>query len=233
MNGWPGAPLLGAAGRLRAAALLVGSVVVVAVLSVLVAHQVAADGFDRTVDSPVIGWLGGYRGFLAWMAFPGTPVPAAAASVALAAACLWTRRLNGAILAALAVPVSTGLDEKLLKPAIHRTYLGALSFPSGHATTVVALTATVAVLYFIPPQPPGARVIRAATLTVTLSACCAVVLAVIALRWHYFTDTVAGAAVGFGTVCGISLALDLRPVRRLGISVCRRVGGEVAVGFIR
>lgn len=32
---------------------------------------------------------------------------------------------------------------------------------------------------------------------------------VIGLRWHYFTDTVACAAVGIGTVCGLTLLLDL------------------------
>jgi membrane-associated phospholipid phosphatase len=32
---------------------------------------------------------------------------------------------------------------------------------------------------------------------------------VIGLRWHYFTDTVAGAAVGIGTVCALALLLDL------------------------
>jgi membrane-associated phospholipid phosphatase len=32
---------------------------------------------------------------------------------------------------------------------------------------------------------------------------------VIGLRWHYFTDTVAGAAVGLGTVCALALLLDL------------------------
>jgi hypothetical protein len=36
---------------------------------------------------------------------------------------------------------------------------------------------------------------------------------VIGLRWHYFTDTVPGAAVGIGTVCALALLLDL-PARR-------------------
>jgi membrane-associated phospholipid phosphatase len=42
---------------------------------------------------------------------------------------------------------------------------------------------------------------------------CIVAAAVIGLRWHYFTDTVAGAAVGIGTVCGLALLLDLPVVR--------------------
>jgi membrane-associated phospholipid phosphatase len=41
-----------------------------------------------------------------------------------------------------------------------------------------------------------------------------VAVGVIGLRWHYFTDTVAGAAVGIGTVCGLALLLDLPAPRR-------------------
>jgi membrane-associated phospholipid phosphatase len=40
------------------------------------------------------------------------------------------------------------------------------------------------------------------------------VIGVIAVRFHYFTDTVAGAAVGVGTVCGLALVLDLIPAVR-------------------
>jgi hypothetical protein len=36
-----------------------------------------------------------------------------------------------------------------------------------------------------------------------------VVTGVIGLRWHYFTDCVAGAAVGAGTVLALALLLDL------------------------
>ena len=45
-----------------------------------------------------------------------------------------------------------------------------------------------------------------------------VAVGVIGLRWHYFTDTVAGAAVGIGTVCALALVLDL-PTRRRRPSV--------------
>ena len=41
----------------------------------------------------------------------------------------------------------------------------------------------------------------------------AVIIGVIAVRFHYFTDTVAGAAVGVGTV-GLALVLDLIPAVR-------------------
>jgi hypothetical protein len=51
----------------------------------------------------------------------------------------------------------------------------------------------------------------AARLAITLAAMligCAVAVAVIGLNWHYFTDTLAGAAVGVGTIVGVSLAID-------------------------
>ena len=79
------------------------------------------------------------------------------------------RRLNGALLAAAAVPVAARLNDGLLR---------------------VLITGAAFVL--------GA----------------AVALGVIGLHWHYFTDTVAGAAVGIGTVRGLALLLDLSAVRR-------------------
>lgn len=230
MRECPGRPLLGTVtGRRWAVTLLGTSLILVAVLGSLVAHQSAADGFDRAVDSPVIAWLGGYHGLLGWLAFPGTPLPAAAVTLILIAACLRARRLNGAILALAAVPVSTALDEELLKPLVHRTYLGAFAFPSGHTTTAMALTTTLAVLYFARQKPQEdsrpqgkslsshrfALVPRVLGLALALAVTCIVALAVIALRWHYFTDTVAGAAVGLGTVCAVSLVLDSRFVRHL------------------
>ena len=42
-----------------------------------------------------------------------------------------------------------------------------------------------------------------------------VAIGVIGLRWHYFTDTVAGAALGIGTVCGLAFLVDLPAARRL------------------
>jgi len=52
-----------------------------------------------------------------------------------------------------------------------------------------------------------------------------VAVGVIGLRWHYFTDTVAGAAVGIGTVCGFALLLDLPTWRRQGSAVDAPDGG--------
>jgi membrane-associated phospholipid phosphatase len=77
-----------------------------------------------------------------------------------------------------------------------------------------ALAATVVVLLHVPPrptQPSAARVVIQAAACVLGGV---VAVGVIGLRWHYFTDTVAGAAVGIGTVCGLALLLDLPHWRR-------------------
>jgi membrane-associated phospholipid phosphatase len=209
-----GRPLLVASARLWACALLAGCTILVVVLGVLFAHHATADQLDRAIDSPVITWLGGHPGLARRLAVPGSLVPAVALSAAIAVACLFAGRLNGAILAAAAVPAAVGLNDGLFKPLVHRTYLGVLTYPSGHTATVFALAATVAVLLLVPP--PSARA-AAWRMLIPVAVCvlgAVVAVGVIGLRWHYFTDTVAGATVGIGTVCGLALLLDLPAVRQ-------------------
>ena len=149
----PGRPLLAASARPWAGALLACCAVLVAVLGMLFVHQAKADWLDHAVDSPIISWLGGHQGLAAWLAAPGSPIPAGVLSAAIVVGCLLAGRLNGAVLAAAAVPAAVGLNDGLLKPLVHRTYLGVLTYPSGHTTTMFAVAATVAVLLLIPPQP--------------------------------------------------------------------------------
>jgi PAP2 superfamily len=111
----------------------------------------------------------------------------------------------------------------LLKHLFSRSCLGILSYPSGHAANLFALTATVSVLLLWPPQP-----VRTWQLRVLLTAAAGmlavmVAIGVIGQRFHYFTDTVAGAAVGIGTVCGLALVLDLPIVARQLARVRRRL----------
>jgi membrane-associated phospholipid phosphatase len=209
----PGRPLLAALDRVRVGALVACCAILIAVLGVIFAHQVTADRLDRAVDSPIITWLAGHPGLAARLAAPGSLLPAVALSAVIVVACLLAGRLNGAVLAAAAVPAAVGLNDGLLKPLVHRTYLGVLTYPSGHTTTMFALAATVTVL-LIPPQAARAR---APWLLIPAAAYVlggVVAVGVIGLRWHYFTDTVAGAALGIGTVCGLALLLDLPVVRR-------------------
>lgn len=216
-------PLLPPAARPWAVALLAGCAIVVAVLGALFSHQTTADGFDRTVDTPIISWFAARHDFALRLAAPGSLIPAAALTVIIVIGCVVARRLNGAILALLAVPVAEGISEGLLKPLVHRTYLGGVVYPSGHTTSISALAATVFVLLVVSPQPVSTGVLRWLRLLALAAACVlyvGVAVGLIGLKWHYFTDIVAGAAVGTGTVCGLSLILDKSAFRR----VLARVG---------
>src|SRR5262249_15675358 len=123
-------------------------------------------------------------------------------------------RLNGAVLAVAAVPVADGLDDALIKHLVDRTYFGQLTYPSGHTTAAFAIVTTIAIVFLIPPQPYGARVVRVLIAGAGVGGGVIVAMAVIALQWHTFTDTLAGAAVGVGAVCAVALALDLFQRRR-------------------
>jgi undecaprenyl-diphosphatase len=217
----PGRPLLAPSARPWAGGLLACCAILVAGLGVLFAHQTQPDWLDRAIDAPFSTWLGGHLGLGLWLITPGTPAPAVMLSAAIAVACLLAGRLNGAVLAAAAVPVANGLVEGLLKPLVHRTYLGNLTYPSGHTTAIFALAATVTVLLLVPPRPATVGALRVLIPAVACAAGVVTAIGLIALRFHYFTDTVAGAAVGIGTVCGLALLLDLPSTRRWLAWICR------------
>jgi membrane-associated phospholipid phosphatase len=201
-------PLLGDTDRIWAGLTLAACVIVVLLIGLLFQGQTSSDSFDNAVDSPVIALSNGHDALLYWLIVPGTLIPAIAISVVIAAGCLMTRRLNGAVLAVIVVPAATGLDDGLLKHLVHRAYLGGLSFPSGHTTCVTALTATIAILLLVPPQQARTRSTRVLLVAVACLVTSVVAVGVIGVRFHYFTDTVAGAAVGVGTALALALLLD-------------------------
>ncbi|HEY2281318.1 MAG TPA: hypothetical protein VGI00_23415, partial [Streptosporangiaceae bacterium] len=125
MRQWPGRSLLADRARPLAGGLLAGCVLLVAVLGIVVAGQSTADRLDRAVDTPLLMWFTSHQVLALWMAYPATLVPAGAVSLIAALACLARGWLRGAVLALLAVPVASGLNDALLKPLFHRTYGGA------------------------------------------------------------------------------------------------------------
>jgi undecaprenyl-diphosphatase len=203
-----GRPLLGGSARGWAIAVVIGCALLTAGLGVLFAGQARASWFDHVVDSPILSTLG-HHGLTAYrLASPGTLGPAVLISGAIAVVCLRFRRINGAVLALLAVPVSDGLDDAILKPLFGRTDLGLLTYPSGHTTAVFAMTTTVAILLLVPPQQRSTRTLRVLIVLAAVAAGLIVATAVIALQWHYFTDTVGGAAVAIGVVCALAIIID-------------------------
>jgi membrane-associated phospholipid phosphatase len=231
MRPWSGRSLLADQARLRAGGLLAGCAILVVVLGVLFAGQGTAPPLDRAVDSPLVTWFAGRQNLAAWLAYPATLIPAGGASLIAALACLARGWLRGAVLAVLAVPVTSGLNDAFLKHLFHRTYLGALTYPSGHAAAASALAMSLTVLLLLSPRDRGDRgdrrerrdrrdrrasptarlaaVPRWVIPAVAWLAVAVVAVGVMGLRWHYFTDTVGGAALGTGTACALALALDL------------------------
>lgn len=202
-------PLLGDSRRTWAGLTFAVCVIVVLLIGLLFKGQTRPDGFDNAVDSPVIAFFSGHDSILGWIIRPGDLIPAIAITAAIAAGCLIARRLDGAVLAVTVVPAATGLDDGLLKHLFHRTYLGVLSFPSGHTTCVASMTAVLAILLLVPPQRARTWPVRVALVTVACLVTVAVAVGVIGVRFHYFTDTVAGAAVGVGTALALAFLLDL------------------------
>lgn len=202
-------PLLPPALRRPAAAVVTGCAAVAVSLALAFAGQARPDGLDRAVDGHVRSGLGQYEGQLHLLATLGDLVPVTVLTAALILACLATRRRRGAALACLAVPAAVALTEFVLKPLVGRTIHGSyLCFPSGHATASFALATTCAVLLASPARPrlPGA--VRLLLVLGAAVVAAAVATAMVALGHHYFTDAVAGTAVGVGMVLLTALLID-------------------------
>jgi membrane-associated phospholipid phosphatase len=152
-----------------------------------------------------------HQGVLPWLALPGSTVPLIAVSLAIAVGCLVARRPHGVILAVTAVPVTAFLDDTVLKHLVDRTHFGQLSFPSGHTASAMTLATVLGVLLHDPARRTATRMARAALVVAACAVTALVAVGVIGLRWHYFTDTVGGVALGTGTVLALALLIDLAP----------------------
>jgi hypothetical protein len=206
-RGRPTAPLLlPAAARPAAVAIAVACLLVIAVQAVWIRHGMETGWLDTTVDAKVQAALGGHHLLLTVLVWPGEPAPAIAMSAAVVLACVLLRRYRQAALAAVSVPVAVALTELALKPVIGRTSWGA-PFPSGHVAAVAALVTVVTVL--LARTATGVAPVLGAALGFTaLLVTAAAAVGVVGARFHHFSDTVGGTAVGVGTVLVTALVLD-------------------------
>lgn len=200
-------PLLSEAARLPAAAIVTACAVTTALLGAWLGHGAHTDRVDTVIDARVKAILPGNAKLLERLAWPGGLRATIGVTAVLVLVCLLRRRYRGAALAAISIPAAAVITERLLKPLVGRTALGFLSFPSGHATGTFALATAITVLLAGAPGIP--RAVRLAAEVIAFGVAAAVSAAMIALGFHYFTDTVAGAAVGVGTVLATALVIDL------------------------
>jgi membrane-associated phospholipid phosphatase len=190
-----------------AAALLAACVAVPAVLAAFVAGRGKPGRLDSVIDPRIQAGLAHFPSLLNWLPDLGTLRPVTLMTLALVCACLATRRWSGAVLAAVAVPVASGLTEYVLKPSVGQAI--GHSFPSGHATVMFALAAVCAVLLVNPPRRRVPAVVRLLLVLIATLLASAVAAAMVAIGAHTFTDVVAGAAVGTGVVLACALTVDL------------------------
>ena len=203
----PRDPLLPIAIRPAAAWFVAGCAVLTVAGGMLTAHHAQAGWLDRSIDARIQAALAGHNRLLLAVADIAKPSRVALLITALVVACIAVRRLDGALLAIVSVPAAIGVSEGL-KQLFDRTLNGAPVYPSGHTTTAFALAAVVMVLVLRPSRHVLPFALRLAITLAAMLTACAVALAVIGVNWHYFTDTLAGAAVAVGMVVGVSLAID-------------------------
>ena len=175
-------------------------------LGAWVAGHTRAGWLDSLVDGRVQGLIGS-RPAVFYLVNLGNLPAVTIMSAALFVACLATRRGRGAVLVAVAVPVAAALTE-VLKHLIARTITGSLSFPSGHTTGIFVVVVAFAVLLLDPPRPRISAVVRVVLAAIAFLVGVAVAVGLVAVRWHYATDTVAGAAVSTAVVLATALTLD-------------------------
>jgi membrane-associated phospholipid phosphatase len=201
-------PLLPAAARRPAAVIAGCCAVLTLVLAVLVAHTSGPGTLDRGADHWLITHLASHHRAMVLLMDLGEPAQAAIIAVAIIAACLAVRRLNGAALTVISYPVAAGLTELVLKPAVGRSLGPFTVYPSGHTSRAVALATIIAVLLIRPAATRRRQALRLTAIAACALLSAGVAVAMISLQFHYFTDTVGGAAVSIAVVLATTFPLD-------------------------
>jgi len=200
-------PLLSTAARPLAVVIVVACAGTTALLGAWLGHGAHTDPVDTAVDARMVASLAGHLKLLEWLDWLGDLPAITGITAILVLVCLLRRRYREAALLALSVPAAAVITERLLKPLVGRTLHGFLSFPSGHATATFALATAITVLLAGAPGIP--RAVRVAAAVTAFGVAAAVASTMITSGLRYFTDAVAGAAVGTGTVLAVALLLDL------------------------
>jgi membrane-associated phospholipid phosphatase len=205
--------LLPARSRVVAFCVLACCAILVGVVGTVVLRLSAAQRLDTAVSLAVVRVVSRYQTLLNLVAGLGEKADVGVVCIVLVGLCLARRRLNGALLAAIAIPVAPALTEYVLKPLFAQPALND-SFPSGHTTTAFAVATVISVLLATPGQRVPGRWRLAIALGVLLVAI-GVAVAVIGLSMHTPLEALGGAAVGTGVALSVALLLDFPLTVRL------------------
>ena len=173
---------------------------------------------DVAVDGRVAFRLADHPRLMDRLVQLGAPSTVALVALGLAVVGAATRRTRAAVFALIAPIGSSALTELVLKPLVDRHKQTGLAFPSGHTTGAFSLALTVAVLLL--PHRTDLRVrlgfVRLVLGLGALALAAGTAVALVALRYHYATDTLGGAAVALAVVPTVALLLDVLSVRSRG-----------------
>jgi membrane-associated phospholipid phosphatase len=125
-----------------------------------------------------------------------------------------------AITAAIGCPMAALITERIAKPLVGRQEPLGLGFPSGHSATAAALAGVAALIVYRRWGEWG----LVAVVPVSLLWPAVMALAVIRLQFHYFTDTVGGTLVGYGTVAAVGWFVSTILATRVGDAPTDGVG---------
>jgi membrane-associated phospholipid phosphatase len=141
----------------------------------------------------------------------GTGSKFALAIVVLVGGALALRDRYSAVVAGLAGPLAEVLTEWIGKPLVARTEPLGIGYPSGHVTGVAVIGGLVVLIGYRRWRWWGLAVLGPVAIAMTAY----MTLAVVSLHFHYFTDTVGGALVGYGTVAAVASLVPLDADRAL------------------
>jgi membrane-associated phospholipid phosphatase len=193
-------------GKLKVTALI--CLLTTVLLALAVTHSHAPYGFEE----PALEWLGSPSAIGTWAdvaAVLGTPVIGAVLVVSFAFGIVRRRVLRVSVYAALAAATFL-IGEHVAKPLVHRTFYGALTFPSGRVTAVCA---TAVAMWLALYSLFGKRVHN---VTLVLGAVWILLmsLAVVGAHWHTPLDDVGSVLLSVGMVTAGAAVFEPLATRR-------------------
>ncbi len=163
-------------------------VVLVALAGLHFAHRSTAGTIDRWMQDLVPADKGVVVLWVTWLRYP----PLIVIGSVIAGVVAFRRDRPRGIACLIGPTVALVACELLFKPATGRTLGGVYSYPSGSTVGAAAL-ATAALLAASPRRRMLVGVVGG-VLSLWMS------ISVVALRWHYPSDAIAGLALGIGVV---------------------------------
>jgi undecaprenyl-diphosphatase len=181
-----------------------GCVLLTVVLGAIVSAHPSGGAPEAALTRAVTRAFAGRPLLLAVLAVPANAAVIVGVGALVLLAALTRRRWDFAVLAVLGPGVAVLLAELVGKPLTGRRHGGGLSYPSGHTTAWVAVLC-VALLAIGSSHSTTRRVVAGVGVAVLAGD---VMMTLVALGYHYPSDTVGGAFFATGVVLLLAAATD-------------------------